>query len=361
MAFQRPTLKDLVARIGADFDGWLSGSAAKLKVAVVNVLARVHAGIAHGLYGFIAWVARQILPDTAEKAYLERHASLWGITRVGAATATGTATVATTTLGAVIKAGAVLRRGDGVQFAVTEDVTVTGTTTPLPIACTVPGATANTETAVVLSMVQPVEGVATKATVVTVDGGADAESDLSLFTRLDARRKSPPHGGAMHDYVAWTKSVIGDGKVWVKSWVDHPALAPGTVIVRFILPDGTLPDAETVAAVAARIETSPDADYPENCRPVTAKVLVAAPVAAPLAIEISGLNPGNLTVKAAVEAEIADLIFREAEPGGTLLISHIREAVSTAAGEYDHVLVEPTANVTVLAGEITTFDGVVWS
>ncbi|WP_413207964.1 baseplate J/gp47 family protein [Rhodospirillum sp. A1_3_36] len=362
MAFYRPTLKTLVDRIGADFDGWLEGSAARLKVAVVQVLARVHAGIAHGLYAFIGWVANQILPDTAEAEYLERHADLWGITRVGAVPASGTASVATTVIGAVIPAGAVLRRGDAVPFTVTEEVTVSGATTPLPIACAVAGQTGNTEAGVPLSLIQPVEGVGTLATVVAVEGGADAETDASLFTRLDGRRKSPPHGGATHDYLAWTRSVIGgEGKVWVKNWVDDPELAPGRVILRFMMPDGTIPTAETVAAVAERIETSPDPVFPEDCRPVTAKVSVLAPVAAPLALDISGLNPGNGTVKAAVEAELADLLFREAEPGGTLLISHIREAISTAAGEYDHVLVQPTANVTVLPGEITTLGEVTWS
>ena len=57
----------------------------------------------------------------------------------------------------------------------------------------------------------------------------------------------------------------------------------------------------------------------------------------------------------AVEAELADLIRRESEPGGTLLVSHIREAISTSAGETDHVLTSPTADVVEQATEIATY------
>ena len=52
---------------------------------------------------------------------------------------------------------------------------------------------------------------------------------------------------------------------------------------------------------------------------------------------------------------LQDLIRRESEPGGTLLVSHIREAISTAAGETDHELVTPVADVTVQATQITTY------
>ncbi len=95
-------------------------------------------------------------------------------------------------------------------------------------------------------------------------------------------------------------------------------------------------------------------------RPVCADVTVAAPIAAPLDLTIT-LTPSSDAVKAAVEAELRDLIARETEPGGTLLLSHIQEAISIAAGETDHVLTAPSANVTPAAGHITTFGAITWS
>jgi uncharacterized phage protein gp47/JayE len=72
------------------------------------------------------------------------------------------------------------------------------------------------------------------------------------------------------------------------------------------------------------------------------------------------LTPNSLTVKAAVEAELRDLLLREAAPGVTLLISHVREAISTAVGETDHVLISPTANQTYTTGQMPTFGSITW-
>ena len=96
-------------------------------------------------------------------------------------------------------------------------------------------------------------------------------------------------------------------------------------------------------------------DYIQARRPVTADVTVSGPTAAVLNFTIQNITPMTQAVQDAVEAELQDLIRRESEPGGTLLVSHIREAISTAAGETDHVLVSPTDNVTAQATQITVY------
>ena len=65
-------------------------------------------------------------------------------------------------------------------------------------------------------------------------------------------------------------------------------------------------------------------------------------------------------MKDAIEAELEALIRREAVPGGTILISRIREAISIAAGEVDHRLDAPAADVTHTSGEIVTFGVLTW-
>ncbi|MNL36264.1 Baseplate J-like protein [compost metagenome] len=111
-----------------------------------------------------------------------------------------------------------------------------------------------------------------------------------------------------------------------------------------------IPDGAEVAAVKAHIDT---------LRPVTAELYVVAPVAAPINFQIQ-LTPSSVAVKAAVEAELRDLLKREAAPGKTILVSHIREAISIAAGEQDHVLVAPAANVTNAIGSMSTFGSITW-
>jgi uncharacterized phage protein gp47/JayE len=66
-------------------------------------------------------------------------------------------------------------------------------------------------------------------------------------------------------------------------------------------------------------------------------------------------------VQAAVAAELADLLRREAEPGGTILVSHLREAISIAVGETNHVLSSPAADVTHATGQIATLGTITWS
>jgi uncharacterized phage protein gp47/JayE len=66
-------------------------------------------------------------------------------------------------------------------------------------------------------------------------------------------------------------------------------------------------------------------------------------------------------VQAAVQAELQDLLLREAKPGGTILLSHIRAAISAAAGETDYVLASPAADVTNTAGNMSTMGSITWA
>ena len=67
-----------------------------------------------------------------------------------------------------------------------------------------------------------------------------------------------------------------------------------------------------------------------------------------------------MAVEAAVTAELQDMITRDAIPGGTILYSHIMEAISIATGETDHVLVSPAANVTHATYEIAVMGTITW-
>ena len=66
-------------------------------------------------------------------------------------------------------------------------------------------------------------------------------------------------------------------------------------------------------------------------------------------------------VKAAVEAELTDLLRREAEPSGTILLSHIREAVSIAAGETNYTMTAPAADVTHTTAQMATMGTITWA
>lgn len=351
MTFARPSLSDVVQRMRNDVVSRLS-SDDPLRRADAEVYSRVMAGGIHGLYGFIDWLSDQIIPDTAESEFLDRWASFWRIPRKAASSATGVVTL-TVQSGAVIPAGTVLQALDGVQYQTTADAAATVPTTTVAVAAVTAGASGNRDAGQVLTLASPIAGVQSTATAGLLSGGADAELDSALRARLLSRIQSPPHGGSAADYKAWALEVSGVTRAWV-----YPGeLGGGTVTVRFVRDgDGSgaavIPDAAEVAAVKSYIDAR---------KPVTAGVTVVAPVAVALNFSIQGLSPDTTAVRAAVAAELADLLLREAEPGGTLLLSHIRAAISAATGETDFVLLSPAANVVSPVGSMSIMGAITWS
>lgn len=349
MSFERPTLSQLVGRLKDDVDARLPGADSRLSRSALGALATTAAGAAHGLYGYLDYLADEILPDTATE-YLDRHASIWGVTRKGATLANGTAT-ATGVNGAVIPQGTVLQRAGGLEYVTQASATIAGGVATLTLAAQTPGVASVAAEGAKLTFVSPIAGVAALAVVDEegLRGGAAEESDELLRERLLARIRQRPEGGALHDYVRWATEVAEVTRAWpLAGW-----MGAGTVGLAFMM-DGRvdpIPLEADVEAVQA---------YVGALAPVTADLVAFAPTAAPIAIQINGLSPSNASVRAAVAAEIEDLLFREARPGGTILISHLRAAISQAAGEYDHVLVSPTTNIAHAPNELAVLGAIDW-
>jgi uncharacterized phage protein gp47/JayE len=351
MPFSRPSLAELVDRVQSDIEVGLPGADARTRRSVLDVLARAEAGAVHGLYGYLAWLALQAMPDTAEIEHLDRWSRIWGVARKTATQAAGPVAFAGTD-GVTVPAGTTLRRSDGAEYATLADATIAAGAASAAVEAAVAGAAGNTDAGVKLSLVTPIAGVQNQATVAAggISAGEDVESDDRLRDRLLERIRKPPQGGAAHDYVAWTLEVAGA----TRAWVYPEQLGAGTVEVLFVMDDkpGTIiPDAGEVADVQAHIDAR---------RPVTAAVTVAPPTAVPLNLTIR-LVPASQAVKDAVAAAIADLLRREAEPGGTILHSHLEEAVSLAAGETDSDVQIPAGNVVHGFGQIAVMGAITWS
>lgn len=349
MPFSRPTLSQLVERARDDIDTRLPGADSRLRRSVLDVLARVHAGATHGLYGLLDWLWRQLFPDTAEADSLARWAAIWGLTRKPATIATGKARV-TGANGAIVPAGALLVRSDGAEYLTAQAATIAAGEALLDIAAGAAGPAGNAEAGVVLTFASPVAGVVATAAVQApgLVGGGGEEADDALRARLLARIRRPPHGGNRSDYERWALEVPGVTRAWV-----YPLLlGPGTVSVYFVM-DGR-PDPIPLAADVEAVQA-----YLDERRPVTAAVSVFAPVPQPLPMTVQA-TPATESVRAAIAAEIADLLYREAEPGGVILISRLREAISLAAGEADHVLIQPAGNVAAEPGRIIVPGEIAW-
>ena len=354
MPFETPTLSEIAEDARAELNR-LPGADSRLRRSLLDVWARIVAAAAWSLYGFASWISRQVFPDTAELEYLERWAAIWGIARIAATYATGSVTL-TGVDGTVVPTGTGLRRSDGVDYTTTSPATIAGGTATAAVAAAVAGEAGNAAAATVLSFIAPVSGAASTATVTGggLVGGADQETDTSLRSRLLARMRTPPDGGSVDDYEAWALAALaGVTRVWVTS----PSI--GLVSVLFVMDGGgggggILPSSGQIATVQTYI------DDPSR-RPVTAVVAVAAPTATAVAFTIDLLTGDTAAIRAAVQAELTDLFVREGTPGGAILISHIREAISQATGETDHILTSPTANVVMGAGAIPVLGTCTWT
>lgn len=360
MSFERPALTDLIARITADLSARLPGATAISRHSNLGVIAHVFAGLAHAQYGHLAWLARQLIPDTAEEEWLERHADVYGIQRRAASVATGTVR-ATGTDGASIPAGTQLQRSDGVLYEVTSGGVIASGIADLPVSAVAAGSDGNAADASVLRLTLAIAGADSELTAQgEIAGGADPESDTELRVRLLLRIQQPPQGGAAADYVQWALEVPGVTRVWVAP--NEAGL--GTVNVRFMMdevraafggaPQGT--DSPAPTGDQALV-----ADHLAPLRPVTADVRVLAPVLTPVNVEITDLTPDTAEVRASVEAGLAAMFYHMAEPGGTVRISKIWEAVSLASGEQSHRITAPAGDVAMAGGALAVLGTVTYA
>ena len=344
MPFPRPALDDLDKRLIADIEARLPGTDPRVRRSYLGALARGLAGSHHELYGFLEWISRQRFVATADRPELLEQAAEYGIRPIAAVRATGEIAV-TGTAATVIAAATVWRSGAPEDYRSTAEATIgAGGTVDVAVEAVEPGADGNAVAGTKLSLVSPIAGVVSAATAGELGGGADIESTDSVRERLAARKQNPPQGGTSPDYEQWAKAAHADV---TRRWSRPLAGGLGTVTVYFMTDDATadgIPSAAVVATVQAYIDAR---------RPVTADVTVEAPTAVEFDVTINNVAPMTQAVQDAVTAEIADLVLRASEPGGTILVSHLREAISTAAGETDHVLVSPVADVVVSADEIS--------
>lgn len=349
MPLTRPTLSQLIARNEADFASRL-GIGPLLPRSVLAVLARQVAGGSHELHGHIEWLARNFFPDRAEGPELERWATILSLPRKAAAFAEGSAEISGGE-GTAIAIGTLLRRADGERFETTAAATITGGVASLELRAVLAGLSGNTPAATVLRLVSPIAGVSSSAEVEIegLVGGLETETDEELRARILQRLGEPPQGGAVRDYVRWALEVAGV----TRAWAFQNYLGLGTVGVAFTVdddPSGPFPTPAQEAEVGA---------YIEERRPVTAQVFVFGPL--PYMVDLTvELTPDDDATRSAVTLQLQDLLYRVGVPGGTVKLSHLREAISNAAGETDSVVLSPTADVVAPGGGLPVLGTITW-
>lgn len=342
MAFQLPTFQQLLTRVQTDLGQFSDGTVPRRSVE--SVLARAIAGVARGLYGYLTYILKQAFPDTADETNFWHWFDVYGLTRKAAVAWAGTYefTGVDTT---AIPDGTQVQRADGALYETDGLVTIASGTATAVLRAVEADSFSNNDDGQPLSLALALTDVDSDGTVLsTTTSGADLETSDDAKARLLAYLKTPPSGGGPGDYVTWALQVPG----FTRAWEFANRVGPNSVSVAAVRDeDGTgsaiLPDSGERATLLA---------YLKSVAPITVSVDVITLTAVPLNVTLTSLTPDTPAVRAAIVEALTDLLEREAEPGGTIELSRINEAISGASGESDHVMTVPSGDITYAVTEM---------
>lgn len=334
MPWSTPTLKDMRSLV-RDYVLSQLGARAMIPNSVLRIMSDAKAGVAHLTMLYLDWLAKQLLPDTAETEWLDRHGIIW-LENADGSKGRKTATYASGTMQftgfptTIVPVGSIVTGSNAVDYqTITEAVIGSDSFGNGDAVALTAGAVGNLPDGTVMATAG-ISGVDSVALLGDMTGGVDQETDDQLRERILFRIQNPPMGGSQADYVRWTLAVPGVTRAWAA--MEQGA---GTITARFLMddlyPDNYgLPTAGDVQNVH---------DYINKMRPVTVMgCYVVAPILFFYDITISGLTKDDSSVRGRIEISIKDMEFKRSKPGQTIYRSWVDEAISQAVGEETHEL-----------------------
>lgn len=364
MPFERPQIVEIKRRIEADLDGRVVSGDPRLRRELIRVLSQMEAGVAHGLYGSIDWLARNLLPNTQDEAILQIWALVYRVPRLDPTPASGPVTF-TGSEGATVPAGTVMQSDAGVQYTLREDATVSGSTAEGEVDAQQTGPEGNQAEGATLALLAPVPGIDSQVTVGDggLVGGAVLETVAAWSDRLLQRIQKPPVGGARHDYERWAREAH---PAVTHAWVTaHEGGRLGVVVVRIATYDD--PAGDLPASNSPLLNTV--YQYIDERRPVAGGLDVFAPVPQPVNMTLA-IKPDTVAVRQAAEEALAELFRREARPGayqagqgqlqGTIPLTHVAEALSLVTDEEDHQIQAIDSLAPASAGHMLVLGQITW-
>jgi uncharacterized phage protein gp47/JayE len=298
MSVTIPSITTIRDQIVSDITTRIGASVPILPKAFIRVLATALAGVLALLYRMAGWTYRQIFAQTADDAALALIGEQYGIIRTPAVAAKLTAT-ATGTDGTNIPAGTfwtllgLIYTQDALQV-------IAGGTATIALTCLTAGAAGNINTGLAISVVSPIAGMTSTATIAsTATSGVDIEALADYRARVITRMQNKPQGGAAADYVGWALEVAGIVKAFAfRTAVGYVTIYPlQTVTGSSRVPvAGKITEVQTYVGDLAR-------------RPLCANVLASAMTERTVGLTITGLSPSDATTKANIVAAITAYLY----------------------------------------------------
>jgi uncharacterized phage protein gp47/JayE len=359
MPWETPTLRQVRSLVRDSIRASLPGADALVPNSVLRVLSDNQGALCHLNLQYQDWLARQLMPDSAEVEWLDRHGDIWLVNADGttgrkmATLAQGTVEITSALFGITVPAGTRLLGAVGtVEYETLADVITAPTAVPVEVRALDPGTLGNLDAGTALS-VETIGVSGITATSVDVSGGVDEESDDDLRIRVLERIRQPPQGGALHDYVRWAKAVPGCTRAWC-----YPLeMGIGTVTVRVMFDelradnDGFPLDTD-LAAVEGYIDT---------VRPVAVKDhWVLAPLKQRIEFYINDLTPDTSAVRAAIEVSLREMLLNYAAPGRTIYAAWKYQAISSTPEVVSFAMATALDDIMPSPGHIATLGDIVY-
>ena len=314
MPWTEPTLQERRDRVRQDFFTRMGAGDAPLRRSVENVYSYIIAAAAHGLGGYVSWVAKQIIPseDSDLDSILRWANNFLAVPQTPAVQAIGSVDV-TFTAAATVPTGYTFTSRDGIAYTVDSDIVATGAGTKTgAITAAEAGADGNIEAGVALFIGTPVANVNDEAIASTggVTAGANEEDKFSVLERLRQRFQTPPRGGSAGDFAAWALEISSVSRAY--EFPQDPSTGWVTVLIVDDV-SGPVPGAQTISDAQDNVDLK---------RPIMmGGATVIGPTPVVLALIWSGLVPAGgddiAAAKVKLEANVESWVL--AQPPGTVL------------------------------------------
>lgn len=352
MPYSTPTLRQLIETGLIDIETSLDQVLPKFGVEqALNVAV---SGAIRDLYDYNSWIVRQIIPTSeSDDQTIIDTARTEGVIQKLASNASGPVSFFGS---APIPVDTVMTHSDGRLYRVTLSNAPSGGSVTVDVEAEEAGAAGNLAQGETLTLVSTVPGVQPNGISDGITGGADVESVSSVLERLLFRKRNPPMGGAVHDYVAWCREVPGVSRAWAEDNYQGPA----TVGFAFVFDDRVdiLPTYQDQVAMADYIYRHSDpATGTDVGRPGGIEAVYI-----PLQLKTTDMNilisPDAAELRQSVRTSIEGY-FGTLSPGSTLLLSSVRTAIGSITGIADYTL-DLDQDVPALENELHELGVITW-
>ncbi|MBA5235295.1 baseplate J/gp47 family protein [Pectobacterium aroidearum] len=353
MPFNIPTTRQLIRSGVQDLEIELGQSLPI--VGVERALNISFSGALRDLYDYQMWITRQIIPsDKSDEETIVDTARNEGVIRKNADYAKGFVVFSGS---GDIPNDTAMQSLDGVVFHVTATESNVNNQIKVSVKANDAGVTGNLPDGEALTLISPLPGVNSVGVIYNgISGGADIEPVSELLERLLFRKRNPPVGGALHDYIIWAREMTGVSRAWAwDGW--H---GPGTVGLAWVYDSRdditpTLTDKEDMEEHLFRHVDPATGNYVG--KPAGIEVWAVAIILKPVNMEIK-LIPDGIATRASVNSNLLEL-QKTLSPGQKLTLSSVRTAIGTATNVTDYSL-NLSSDIQAQPNELITIGAITW-